>query len=464
MSAQKQQTSNIIPYPSNAPKSSVENVSIFHNEEQVIRHATEVFASYETHEHPIIKEYLLLLNNYKKLLKQTKFLVKISDKQQKDKTRQAEEVVETSEKRLAQFLEAVSVGIFVVDAQGKPHYANHKAQQIFGTNPTLCQNVAQMPEVCRAYRAGTQELYPIAQNPILLAVQGYTCSVDDIEIHHDDKVTPIAVWSTPIFDEKGNVIYAISAFQDISLQKQHEAQLKLQNEALVKLNQEKNEFLGIVAHDLKNPLSAILGIAEETIESFNELSQGWILESAELTQRISKQMFDLIANLLDVNAIESGYIQLTTERIDIVPIMRQLLHDYTERAESKYLNVHFHPTQENFIAFVDKNIVHQVLDNVVSNAIKYSPRCKHVFIRMMQTDQVVRCEIEDQGQGLNDHDLKNLFGKFKRLTPKPTAGEHSTGLGLFIVKKLVEAMHGVVWCESELGKGSKFIIEFPLGS
>ncbi|MEZ5671041.1 MAG: PAS domain S-box protein [Thiotrichaceae bacterium] len=210
MSAQKQQTSNIIPYPNNGAKQPVENVSIFRNEEQVISHAMEVIASYETHEHPLVKEYLLLLNDYKKLLKQTKFLVKISDKQQKDKTRQAEEVVETSEKRLAQFLEAVSVGIFVVDAQGKPHYANHKAQQIFGTNPVLCQNVAHMPEVCKVYCAGTQELYPATKNPILLAIQGYTCSIDDIEIHHADKVTPIAVWSTPIFDEKGNVIYAIT--------------------------------------------------------------------------------------------------------------------------------------------------------------------------------------------------------------------------------------------------------------
>lgn len=463
MSVQKLQTSNVIPYPNSATSPSGETASLFHNEEQVIKQASEIFAQYETVEHPLVKEYLLLLNDYKKLLKQTKFLVKISDKQQKDKTRQAAEVVEASEKRLAKFLEAVSVGIFVVDGQGKPYYANRKAQQIFGANPVLCQNVAHMPEVCKVFYAGTQELYPMAQNPILLAINGHTCSVDDIEIHHADKIVPIAMWSTPIFDEKGNVEYAIAAFQDITVQKQHEAQLKLQNEALMKLNQEKNEFLGIVAHDLKNPLSAILGIAEETMESFHELSQEWILESAELIQRISKQMFDLITNLLDVNAIESGHIQLAVDRIDIVPIMRQLLYDYNERAEAKYITLHFHPVQESYIAFVDKNIVRQVLDNIISNAIKYSPRCKHVFVRIIQTDQVIQCEIEDQGVGLSAQDVEKLFGKFKRLTPKPTAGEHSTGLGLFIVKKLVEAMHGHVWCESELGKGSKFIVQFPMG-
>lgn len=459
MSARKMQTDNVIPYPN---PNAAAKISLFHNEEQVIQRANTVLTTYENLEHPLVKEYLLLLNDYKKLLKQTKFLVKISDKQQKEKTRQAEEVVESSEKRLAQFLEAVSVGVFVVDGQGKPYYANKKAQQIFGTNPVLCQNVAQMPEVCKAFRAGTQELYPMAENPILLAIQGQSCTVDDIEIHHPDRVTPIAVWTTPIFDEKGNVAYAIAAFQDISAQKQSETQLKLQNEALIRLNQEKNEFLGIVAHDLKNPLSAILGIAEETIESFNDLSRDWLLESAELVQRISRQMFDLITNLLDVNAIESGHIRLTPERINLVPLARRLIFDYENRATAKQITLHFEPHAEILTIFADNNVVYQVLDNLLSNAIKYSPYHKEIFVRISQHDQI-RCEVEDQGQGLSPSDLEKLFGKFKRLTPRPTADEHSTGLGLFIVKKLVEAMHGRVWCESELGKGSKFIVEFPIG-
>lgn len=459
MPARKLQPDNVVPYPN---LNATAKLSLFHNEEQVVLRANTVLTAYETTEHPLVKEYLLLLNDYKKLLKQTKFLVKISDKQQKEKTRQAEEVVEASEKRLAQFLEAVSVGIFVVDGQGKPYYANKKAQQIFGTNPVACHNVAQMPEVCKAFRAGTQELYPMEENPILQAIQGHNCSVDDIEIHHPDKVTPIAVWSTPIFDEKGNVAYAIAAFQDISVQKQHEAQLKLQNEALIKLNQEKNEFLGIVAHDLKNPLSAILGIAEETIESFNELSHEWLLESAGLIQRTSRQMFDLITNLLDVNAIESGYIQITPERINLTPLIHRLVQDYQNRAAAKQITIHFEPTAAHSIIFADSNIVYQVLDNILSNAIKYSPYHREIFIRISQHEQV-RCEIEDQGQGLSPRDLEKLFGKFKRLTPRPTADEHSTGLGLFIAKKLVEAMHGNVWCKSELGKGSKFIVEFPVG-
>ena len=113
-----------------------------------------------------------------------------------------------------------------------------------------------------------------------------------------------------------------------------------------------------------------------------------------------------------------------------------------------------------YLAMIDPNITRQVLDNLISNAIKYSPPGKPVSVRLLQTESAVRCEIQDEGPGLSDTDQQKLFGKFARLTAQPTGGEHSTGLGLFIVKKLVTAMNGKVWCESELGKGATFVVEF----
>ena len=110
---------------------------------------------------------------------------------------------------------------------------------------------------------------------------------------------------------------------------------------------------------------------------------------------------------------------------------------------------------------VDKNIGEQIFDNLISNAIKYSPLGKTIWVRIFKANQYIRCEIQDQGAGLGENELAKLFGKFSRLTPKPTGGEGSTGLGLFIVKKLVEAMKGKVWCESKVGEGSIFIVELP---
>ena len=93
--------------------------------------------------------------------------------------------------------------------------------------------------------------------------------------------------------------------------------------------------------------------------------------------------------------------------------------------------------------------------------VECSPPGKDIFVRLKQHTQSARVEVQDQGPGLSAEDQKKLFGKFARLTAKPTGGENSTGLGLSIVKKMVEALNGKVWCESELGSGATFIVEFP---
>jgi signal transduction histidine kinase len=109
----------------------------------------------------------------------------------------------------------------------------------------------------------------------------------------------------------------------------------------------------------------------------------------------------------------------------------------------------------------DATVLTQVIENLVSNAVKYSPTGKNIYARLRRSPEGTRIEMQDEGPGLSAEDQKKLFGKFARLSAKPTGGEHSTGLGLSIVKKMVEAMNGKVWCESELGSGATFIVEFP---
>ena len=113
---------------------------------------------------------------------------------------------------------------------------------------------------------------------------------------------------------------------------------------------------------------------------------------------------------------------------------------------------------------LDPGVTVQVLENLVSNAVKYSPPGTDIFVRLKSCPQSARVEVQDQGPGLNAEDQTKLFGKFARLSAKPTGGEHSTGLGLSIVKKMVEAMGGKVWCETEPGHGATFIVEFPIAA
>ena len=111
-------------------------------------------------------------------------------------------------------------------------------------------------------------------------------------------------------------------------------------------------------------------------------------------------------------------------------------------------------------ANIDKGLLEQILDNLISNAIKFSNSHTSIFITLKSNEDNIYFEIEDEGPGISEADKLKLFQKFQKLTAQPTAGENSTGLGLSIVKKYVDALNGKVWCESEIGKGSKFIVAF----
>lgn len=237
--------------------------------------------------------------------------------------------------------------------------------------------------------------------------------------------------------------------------------LNQQNQELTLLNQDKNEFLGIAAHDLKNPLSGILGLSENIVESNGEMPTEDILEFTTMIKDSAERMFLIITNLLDVNMLESGKISVNLKPTDILPILQNNFHDYFDRAKQKKLTLFLISSEPFYLASADKNLVHQILDNLISNAIKYSSENKKIYLKIFDRQEMIRCEIQDEGQGLSAADQKKLFSKFQRLSAKPTGGEHSTGLGLFIVKKLVEAQRGRVWCESEVGKGATFIVEFP---
>lgn len=236
-------------------------------------------------------------------------------------------------------------------------------------------------------------------------------------------------------------------------------EIEAKNQDLLRLNQEKNEFLGIVAHDLKNPLFCILGLSDILRNTPDRISLEKIVDYASIIESSAQNMLLLIGNLLDVNKIESGEFELHLSHLDLQPLLKKVVSIYSERAQAKQLKIQV--SSMPALAYLDESLTQEVLENLISNAIKYSPPEHMIYITLSITEtDKVRCEIQDEGQGLSEADQAKLFGKFTRLSAKPTGGEHSTGLGLFIVKKLVTALHGEVWCESELGKGARFIVEF----
>jgi signal transduction histidine kinase len=255
------------------------------------------------------------------------------------------------------------------------------------------------------------------------------------------------------------------------------AQLQEHNVRLEQLNQEKNEFLGIASHDLKNPLSAIQMTASMLYDYFDRWTAETMKERLQSIVTSARRMSAIISNLLDVNAIESGKLNLELTMLNIAALARSVSDDYAERAAAKSITLNFQTDAHAATAFADERATVEVLDNLVSNAVKYSPHEKRVFIEVLSDGAaVLACYarshvpprigcvlvlVRDEGPGLSEEDKTQLFEKFARLSAKPTGGEHSTGLGLSIVKKMVEAMNGRVWCVSKQGQGAEFIIELP---
>lgn len=270
--------------------------------------------------------------------------------------------------------------------------------------------------------------------------------------------------------EAGAVDYITKPFNAAELIARVETHLKLkflhehieeQNKLLTSLSTEKEELLAIAAHDLKNPLYNISMLAK-VIRDDLELSQEEVKEFTEDIVTTSDRMLDLMCNLLDINAIEQGKIKLHLEKVNLNEVIEIVIGFYKERAAEKNIQLIYEPQLDKSYANVDRNAIIQIIDNILSNAIKYSPFDKSVFIKNYEDNDFCSFEIKDEGPGLSDADKTKLFGKFVKLSSRPTGNEQSNGLGLSIVKKYVETMNGSVICETELGKGCNFIVRIPV--
>lgn len=244
---------------------------------------------------------------------------------------------------------------------------------------------------------------------------------------------------------------------------QQKEQIESINKSLVELNEEKNDLISIVAHDLKSPLNQISGM----LEIIKLTSKNQPADQTEYTGKIEQsinRLKKMVTKILDVSAIESKTLNITLEKVNLPALLEDIVSRFSEMAAKKDITVVKEINQHVPIITSDSNYVSEVFENLLSNAVKYSPLGTHVTIRLQQHASFIRIEFIDQGQGISEKDMKNLFGKYRKLSARPTAGEDSTGLGLSIVKKYVLALNGHVWCESEEGKGANFIVELPISS
>jgi signal transduction histidine kinase len=239
-------------------------------------------------------------------------------------------------------------------------------------------------------------------------------------------------------------------------------EIEEKSKELVALNLEKNNLIGIVAHDLKSPLNQIKGLAAIVKMTATALDAE-ALHCIDMIDKSATRLNEMINKILDVEAIESKKLNLNIEKVDLTKVLADLAERYLVSARQKQVEI-FCTLEPNVFVEVDKGYTEQVFENILSNALKFSPAFRSVYVKLRLQDGKAITEIKDEGPGLNEEDKKKLFGKYQKLSAKPTGNETSTGLGLSIVKKFVEAMNGEIWCESAEGNGASFFVTFTANS
>ncbi len=238
-------------------------------------------------------------------------------------------------------------------------------------------------------------------------------------------------------------------------------ELEQLNKKLLELNNDKNRYIGMVAHDLRNPIGVAESFSALLIEELDTIDKklerdylGYIKSSCSFS-------LDLIHNFLNVSKIEASVFDVDLQPVNYISFIREAVQQEQIFARNKEQQIMISSVVQDITVQIDQNKMKQVFNNLLSNAIKYSMPHTTITVLVIQEPGKVVTSVADQGQGIPAAELNRLFTPFQTTSNKPTGNEKSIGLGLSIVKKIIEAHGGSIWVESEVEKGSCFYFTLP---
>jgi signal transduction histidine kinase len=226
------------------------------------------------------------------------------------------------------------------------------------------------------------------------------------------------------------------------------------------INKEKDHFIGVVSHDLRSPLNSIMVLSSIMKEDASSLTTDEIEEYSNIIQNSSKRMEHMVNNMLDANKIETGNAGLRLKEMNIKECLESVYHSTLILGNEKEIKTELHIEEGLPNIIGEPNAVSRIVENLMSNAYKFSPAGSTVTIKVSDEGPQIQLAVSDKGPGLTDLDRSKLFHKFEKLSASPTANEKTTGLGLYIVKNLMKEMDGTILVESEHGNGTTFKVLF----
>jgi PAS domain S-box-containing protein len=363
----------------------------------------------------------------------------------------AEGELRNREHELFQMLEAMPVGVFVIDGSGRTYYTNARSRDLLGKGNTGAA-AHDLAETYHAYRAGTSDLYPSDALPVVRALRGETVQVADVEIHRPDRVVPLEVWAAPVRDAAGTISYAIAAFGDMTERERQRRELEA-------LNKELETFSYSVSHDLRSPLRAIDGFSRMLLEDYGSTLDAEGRRLLDVVRSSTQRMGRLIDDLLAFSKFSRREMYLGP--VDMAALARGAIEDLRQAGGDGRGSV---TIGELPAARGDTSLLRQVWANLLGNAVKYSRAASspQVDVSAEQRGSMIEYRVRDNGVGFDMAYAGKLFGVFQRLHKAEEF--EGTGVGLATVQRIVHRHGGRVWAESQVGQGATFYFTLPAGA
>jgi PAS domain S-box-containing protein len=263
---------------------------------------------------------------------------------------------------------------------------------------------------------------------------------------------------------EGDIQKVYGLVSDITLKKRAEEDLKQSAESLKKLNETKDRFISIVSHDLRTPFSSILGFTD-LLSSDESLSDEERKQYVKYIQESSKSMLALVNSLLDWTRLQTGRIKFEPQKIEARLIVEKSINTISGTAFQKGIRI-LSTVGDEYHIFVDKNLIHQVFNNLISNAIKFTDKGGMITISVKPSSSIrfIEFTVKDNGRGIKQENIEKLFNVDSKFSSEGTAGERGSGLGLSLVKEIVEKHGGTINVQSNYGEGSEFKFTLPIAS
>ncbi|MGZ3752633.1 MAG: PAS domain-containing sensor histidine kinase, partial [Mucilaginibacter sp.] len=286
---------------------------------------------------------------------------------------------------------------------------------------------------------------------------------ETIRVTKTGKEIPVSLTVSPIRNTKGRIIGASKIVRNISRQKDAEMQLQQYAENLEDLyekikvlNAKKDEFIGLASHELKTPITSISGYLQIIEQSFinDSRSKGFIAKARSQVKKLS----NLISDLLDVSKIQTGSLPLSYSSFDIVLLLKDVIGMMQQI--NPFHQISLYSDNDNLTIEADQQRIEQVIINLISNAVKYSPNSDRIIVRVLSSGEKVKVSIQDFGIGIERDQQERIFSRFYRVEHL-AAHMSGLGIGLYISNEIIKRHHGELLVDSNLGKGSTFSFEIP---